>query len=90
MRINNSSLSSINYDLKNTNEKKCSPKKRAESLEKLLEMLDKCEHEIKNRMQDRMKFMSGKNAFRSEAQLVEIDETRERIRCELRSLLGQN
>jgi hypothetical protein len=64
----------------------CSPGKRIATLERLLGMLDKCEVELKQRMQDRMKFMSGKNAFRSDAQLTEIEKTRELIKNELREL----
>lgn len=87
MRINsNNPLTMIHTDLQKAPTTTCNPEKRRVMLEKLMDSLDACEKDIKHRMQDRMKFMSGKNAFRSEAQLVEIDETRQRIRCELRSL----
>ncbi len=85
MRINNSPKIQVPPTLV-VSKKNCSPTKRIATLEKLLAMLDKCEVELKNRMQDRMKFMSGKNAFRSDAQLTEIEKTRELIKIELREL----
>lgn len=56
------------------------------TLEKLLTILDNQERDVKHRMHDRMKFMSGKNAFRSDRQLTQIEQTRELIKKELSEL----
>lgn len=60
------------------------------TLEKLLTILDNQERDIKHRMQDRMKFMSGKNAFRADRQLTEIEQTRELIKKELSELQAKS
>lgn len=55
-------------------------------LQKDLKSVDTFEDGIKNRMQDRMKFMSGKNAFRENARLEQMYKERDAIRAQLAGL----
>ncbi len=59
---------------------------RIAQLEKELKSLDAFDDTIKTRMQDRMKFMSAKNARREQSRLNQVCKSQEAIRAELSSL----
>lgn len=64
---------------------KCDQKKgrNIASLEYDLKKLDVFEKSIKNKMHDRMKFMSGRNAQRMEQEINLIEKKKEAIRREI-------
>ena len=55
-------------------------------LEKKLVELDQFENNTKNRMQDRMKFMSGKNARLKNAELEKLTREQDLIRAQIKGL----
>lgn len=55
-------------------------------MQDLLSALDSREAEVKHRMQDRMKFMSGKNVMKADRELEQIEKARELVKSELSEL----
>jgi len=60
--------------------------RRIADLNREQKMLDSFDNTVKNRMQDRMKFMSAKNAIRSKDELERIEKMQENIRTEVSRL----
>lgn len=55
-------------------------------LQKKLLELDHFENNTKNGMQDRMKFMSGKNARKKDAELAKLAHDQDAIRAQIKRL----
>jgi carbohydrate-selective porin OprB len=60
--------------------------RRIADLNREQKFLDSFDNTVKNRMQDRMKFMSAKNAMRHNAELERIEKMHESVRNEISSL----
>jgi hypothetical protein len=77
-KCSKSGRSPTGESLENQNTKNATGQHMAK-LQKELARLEIFEHDIKHRMQDRMKFMSSKNALRLEAELMKIDQQKSAV-----------
>lgn len=78
--------SSVSTTVITTQREKKAVGKQIARLEQKLVDLDKFENDVKNNMQDRMKFMGGRNAKRKDRILDEVGHKQNAIRADLARL----